>query len=120
MAIEFGESYGTMHHNYAEILPATNPGDTDWHSVDLSDTVPLGTKAIYVDAHVTSTNTDDELRMASNGTPDHYHHIVTNVANKESAQSAIIKITEATRLVWWSVSNSRVTNVELHMFGSFR
>ncbi len=74
---------------------------------------------VFVDAHIISTNTDDELQLADSATPDHYHHIVTNVANKESAQSMLVEI-DSSRQLWWKVNNARVTNVEIDLYWSYR
>lgn len=119
MAIEFEVSEGTPHHNYAIILNTDPDPGTTYASIDLSDTVPHGTMAVFVDAHITSTNTDDELQLADSATPDHYHHVVTNVANKEAAQS-IIAMLDSARKLWWKVTNARVTSVEIHMYYSYR
>ena len=119
MAIEFGVSIGTPHHNYALILD-TDPLDANWHSIDLSGTIPLGAFAVFVDGHITSISTDDSLRLADSGAPSHYHHVVTNVANKEAHMNTIVEIAPATRLLWWQVSNARVTDVQIHMYWSFR
>ena len=120
MAIEFSVYAGGMHHAFLEILASTDPADTDYHSVDLSDTVPNGTNHIAVHAHVTSTNTDDELYLAKSARPSHYHHIITTVSNKEAAQFMIVGIDPATRYLWWKVTNARVSDVVIEMYYSWR
>ena len=118
MAVEFGITRGTPHHNYAVLLD-TDPDATTYAAIELDNTVPHGTMVVFVDAHITSVSTDDELCLADSATPDHCHRLKTSVANKQASQSMMAML-DADRKLWWKVSNARVTNVELDMYYSFR
>jgi len=119
MAIEFNVSLGTLHHNHADLLD-TNPGDTTWNSIDLSNIVPFGTNAVHIDTHMISTHVDDQTWLAASTSSTTIHHMITYVANKASEKEMLIEIDPATRYLWWAVTDARVSSVIIEMYFSYR
>ena len=109
-------SAGTFHPKYALIMNNVDPADTNWHEVDISASVPVGTKAIFVTGQFTTTVATNYQMSNANGGSSY----IVNVAatNGYGGVCGIVPVS-STRTVWYKVGNAGVSGIYTYMSGYF-
>jgi cytoskeletal protein CcmA (bactofilin family) len=109
-------SCGTLHFHFASIYTA-DIADTNWHSIDLSAEVPVGTKAVVCHYEITGTNTYYvQFSDATGGTAYFYFDIP--VANGYATGQFVCPIS-TDRLLWFAGQNAGLGSLLLKMSGYY-
>lgn len=110
-------SVGTFHFHYAIVLSASDVPDANWHELDISAQVPVGTKAVHVWIQATSSNGTDEF-YAGDGTNRLVNTGYVQNAGQYPAGSGIIPVS-ATRTIQYKASNARIYGAYIFLTGYY-
>jgi hypothetical protein len=111
-------SLGTLHYLAANVAILNgDPGDANWHSIDLSSYIPAGAGAVKIYGQWVGTNIRSvQLSDSNAGVIRHLGYIP--VANGYWSGTFDCKCSSA-RLIWWKAENADITNITLTLVGYF-
>ena len=106
-------SVGTPHVHYAQLYTG-DPADTNWHSIDLTAQVPVGTKAIDIEASIQETAGVSRLLSISNASGGTAFRRARTISSQQGYCGGLMPIS-ADYKIWWYVDNADVDNVTINM-----
>jgi hypothetical protein len=111
-------SWGTPHTHYKANVVSTNPADTNWHEVDLSAEVPMGSKGVMLTFSMQETAGVVRTLSISNADTGNVFCNLTNVSSAVGCGQGICPLS-STRTIWWKVDNADVDSVVVNLTGYF-
>ena len=113
-------SCGTLHLcPFTQVL-STDPADTSIHALDLSAVVPVGTKAVFIEARIASATTAGRnlLLYAADGTTPQW--LVRNpIVSASNWPGHGVAYLDASRNMYWQASSTDVSSVVIAVMGYF-